>query len=90
MILFLYHLKHLKILLTLQLEISPGNKWEEIYQKSINMSNQVYKNYTMLKEFCSHSNILLSIFKGRFAEPQDLQINQVFDVIALHSWVNRI
>lgn len=70
MVLFLYHLKHLKILLTLlfQLEISPGNKWEEIHQKGINMSNQVYKNYTMLKECCSHSNILLLIFKGRFAE----------------------
>lgn len=92
MVPFLYRLKPLKILLTLllQLEISPGNKWEDIYQKNINMSNQVYKNYTMLKEFCSHSNILLWIFKGRFAEPQDLQINQVFNVIAVHSWVNRI
>lgn len=36
MALLLYHLKHLKILFTLlfQLEISPGNKWEEIYQKN--------------------------------------------------------
>ena len=65
MVPFLYHLKHLKILLTLlfQLEISPGNKWEEIYQNSINMSNQIYKNYTMLQECCSHSNILLWYLK---------------------------
>lgn len=54
------------------------------------MSNQVYKNYMMLKECCSHSNILLLIFKGRFAESEDDQINQVFNVAALHSWVNQI
>lgn len=44
----------------------------------------------MLKECCSHSNILLLIFKARFVESEDLQINQVFHVTALHSWVNQI
>lgn len=64
MVLFLYHLKHLKILLTLlfQLEIYPGDKWEEIYQKSIDTRNQIY-NYKMLKECCSHSNILFWCLK---------------------------
>lgn len=30
------------------------------------------------------------IDKGRFAESEDDQINQVFNVAALHSWVNQI
>lgn len=37
-------------------------------KKGNNMNNQVYKNYTMPKECCSHSNILLLIFRGWFAE----------------------